>query len=363
MGDGDDAEARLARAVALAVREQVAAALDTDRRGPARATITIRSLFESFEKSRGSSRSWKENRNRLVPLIRRLGETAAADLTPLAWAEHRAARADERHRFGDFPKPHTLSVEFMRAKELLRFGVEAGFLGSNPLQNARRERTVSARETWLDETGVQQLLGGVTALRSDRARVVMRAFVVLCVDGMMRFNEARHLRRDRIRDGVVELSAKATKNKRNRFIGLTPRVLAALEDIPPVLGSPFFFANPKTRRPFGHATFHEWFSAIRFQSGVQALAADGERVVIHTLRHSGASAADARGASAMAIKDALGHSSLAITEKYLHRHREAGARDLARLMAEGSERERRGPKAAPRDEETTASTGGRTSPR
>lgn len=338
--EGDDARA---------LREQIAAltaavaALTAARVPAATPTITIATLFGEFEKVKRFTKSWKDHRNRLRPLIRRLGELPCAALTPLAWAEHKAARAGELDRTGKLPAPHTLNIEFMRAKEMLKFGVAMGLLDVNPLAAIMPEKSVSQRETWLDEAGVQQLLGGISAIQGERQQLMMRAFILLCLDGMMRANEARTLRRDQIRDGVVVLSAKSTKSKRSRHVGLTPRVLEAIRDVPPVLGDPRIFVNPTTRRLYSHSTFSDWFSQIRFASGVNALAVDGERVVIHTLRHSGASAADARGASAMAIKDALGHSTLAITEKYLHRHREAGARDLAKLMHDGAARERRGP--------------------
>lgn len=344
---GGDDDGRLERL--LAVVEAQGARLEalTVARRP-EPTITIAGLFEQTARVKRLTKSWKDHRNRLLPLVRRLGDLPAARLTPLAWSEHKAARAEEPNRVGTLPKPHTLNIEFMRAKEMLKLGVELGLLDVNPLQAMSPEQTVSARETWLDEAGVQQLLGGISALKGERPQLMMRAFILLCVDGMMRSNEARCLRRDRIRDGVVELSAKATKSKRSRMIGLTPRVLAAIADVPPVIGDPRIFVNPKTHKLYAISMFGEWFGTIRWASGINALAVDGENVVIHTLRHSGASAADARGASAMAIRDALGHSTLAITEKYLHRHREAGARDLARLMAEGAEREqRRGPQRAP----------------
>lgn len=347
--EGDDARA---------LREQIAAltaavaALTAARAPLAAPTISIATLYGELEKVKKLGHSWRFHRNRLRPLVRRLGGLPAAQLTPIAWAEHKAARASELDVTGKVPAPRTLNVECMRAKELLKFGVAMGLLDSSPLAAMKTEKSISQRETWLDEAGVQQLLGGISALTGERPRLMMRAFILLCLDGMMRSNEARTLRRDQIRDGVATLSAKSTKGKRQRHVGLTPRVLEAIRDVPPVLGDPRIFLNPKTRRLFSPAMFGEWFSMIRFASGVNAFAVEGERVVIHTLRHSGASAADARGASAMAIKDALGHSTLAITEKYLHRHREAGARDLAKLMHDGAAKERRGPQRSDsRDED------------
>lgn len=362
---GGDDDGRLERL--LAVVEAQGARLEalSVQRKP-EPTITIAALFGHFEKTRGSDASWRENRNRVVPLVRRLGALPAAHLTPLVWAEHRAARALEVNRFGSLPKPHTLTIELGRAKELLKFGVAHGFLESNPLAAAKHEKTVSQRETWLDEDGVQALLGGISEVPGTRPRLLMRAFVLLCLDSMMRFNEARCLRRDRIRDGVVELSAKATKSKRRRTVGLTPRTLEAIAAIPPVLGDPRIFVNPVRRRDgtvalYSATSIRYWFRIACVASKVDSLAAEGERVVIHTLRHSGASAADALGGSPLAIRDCLGHSSLAITEKYLHRHRASGAKDLARLLArlppEGAESDRKGPKGVPRDAEASHAIG------
>ncbi len=329
MGVLNDSEAAALRAQIAALTaavERLAVAKPTP-------TITVASLFSEFEKTRSTQRSWRENRNRLVPLVRRLGDLPAAHLTPLAWAEHRAARALEEHRWGGLPKPHTLSIELGRAKELLNFGVSMGLLDVNPLARVKREKTVSQRETWLDDDGVVQLFTGLGKLPGERPRLIMHAFILLCLDGMMRFNEARGMRRDRIRGGLVELAAKSTKSRRSRTIGLTPRTLAAIEAIPPVVGSPYIFANPSHGRPYSAMMIRYWFRAVCVASKVDTLAADGERVVIHTLRHSGASAADARGAPATAIRDGLGHSTLAVTEKYLHRHKAAGAIELAAILA------------------------------
>lgn len=364
MGEDDarSADDRLARILAVVEAQGARIEALTVAVKPA-STITIRQLFETFEKTRVMSRSWRNNRNRMVPLVRRLGDLPAALLTPIAWAEHAAERSKETHRYGREPDPHTISTELSRAKELLRFGVEAGLLAASPLEAAKGERTRSERETWLDEDGIQRLIAGCSEIRDERAQLIMRAFIPLCVDLMLRLNEARVIRRDRVRDGTIELAAKSTKSKRRRILGFTPRVLEAIAQIPIVMGSPYVFANPQTGRPFSKSSLSDWFAAARSASGVDALAVEGERVTIHTLRHSGASAADARGASAQAIRDALGHTSLAITEKYLHRHKEAGARDLARLMAEGTEKERRGPQHAPRDAGNASLQSDRTSNR
>ncbi|MES1207229.1 MAG: site-specific integrase [Pseudomonadota bacterium] len=307
---------------------------------PSQKQTTIAQLFDAYRMVRQADTSWQCNRNRLVPLVRRLGGLRVAELTPTVWAEHLAARKTQETMRNAPPTDHTLNIELGRAKQMIDWGVEAGLVDANALKAARPVRTISARETFLTEPQVQELLGGVAAIPAPHGRIITRGLILCAYDGMMRFNEVRHLRRDRFgKDGVVELQAKMTKSRKRRMVALTPRALEALAAIPPVEETQFFFAAPETGRLHGKTTMFSWFRAACIASGVDKYAADGEKVLIHTLRHSGASAADARGASPMAIKEALGHSSIATTEKYLHRHREASARDLARLMAEGAARE------------------------
>jgi integrase len=314
---------------------------------PSQKLTTIQQLYDAFREARQADQCWVWIRNRLLPLVRRLGPTSAMDLTPGTWAEHLAERKKEPTPRDRPPADHTLNIELQRAKEMMDFGVTHGLLDYNPLKPARKIRTISARETWLSEPQIQQLLTGIAAIPTARGQMLMRAFILCAVDAMLRFNEVRRLRRDRIaRDGVIELRAQETKARKRRTVALTPRALAAIGEVPPVIGTQYVFANPDTGKLFGEQTMRLWFRTACVASGIDAFAAEGERVVPHTMRHSGASAADARGASAMAIKAGLGHASLATTEKYLHRHMEASARELAAIMANGAEAERRGPRKA-----------------
>lgn len=309
---------------------------------PAQKQTTVAQLFAEYEKVRGAETSWRAIRSKLAPFVKRLGSLRVAEVTPTVWAEHVAALKTTPR---DKPlADHTINLGLGRAKEMIDWGVRAGYADFNALKPARPIKTISARETFLTEPQIQELLGGISDLPTMHARVVTRAFILCALDGMMRFNEVRNLRRDRInKDGAVELKAKQTKSRKRRMVGLTPRALAALNEIPPVLGTSQIFANPDTGRLYGVSTIQAWFRVACIASGVDKYAAEGEKVLIHTLRHSGATAADARGASPMAIKEALGHSSIATTERYLHRHRENSAREMARLMADGADAERKGP--------------------
>ncbi|HLK91517.1 MAG TPA: tyrosine-type recombinase/integrase, partial [Polyangia bacterium] len=98
--------------------------------------------------------------------------------------------------------------------------------------------------------------------------------------------------------------------------------------------------NHDTGEHLSDRWMNRWFRAAVELAGLDDKVAPGDgRLRIHDLRHTHASLADARGASATAIRDALGHSNLAVTQRYLHRHQARGALELARLMDPGASKE------------------------
>jgi integrase len=299
--------------------------------------VTIRTLYESFEAAHERDYSWRIVRNQLAPLVRRLGDTRACELTPAVWGAHRAARMKEPTRYKRPPAVLVLNFELGRAKELLNYGVESKLLAMNPLLGAKPERVVLGRETWLTEAQLQLLL--------KHCNRTMRAFVLLCADTGLRFNEARHLRHEWIRsNGAIEIPRRSTKTRRSRLVALTPRAQAALEwlraraelDGPP---GEEYFVNPATGRLYSEGRFHGWFRAACVASGVDKCVAKGDvRLHMHDLRHTAAQAALRRGAPITAVQRMLGHSSLQTTTRYLH-HDDNEILRVAKLMDAGAKAE------------------------
>lgn len=337
LAEAREREARLIEANASLV--QTNALLASERRGPqaaARPEITVRQLFAAFKKAHKHRHSWDQCEDRLTPLVRRLGDVPAVDLGPVAWAEHFGARSEERDYRGNFPAPQTLKLELGRAKEMLSWGKRARLVTDNGLADVKSESVVSKRETWLERDAVGRLLSGCSAIRDLRNRLITEAFILCLNDGMLRFNEARLLRHDQIdKGGTFTLSYRTVKGKRDRIVTLTPPALAAIARIPRLLGNPFVFGKPETRNPWSEGSLRLWFNSAAAESKIHEFAVPGERVVPHTLRHSGASQADARGAPALMLRDGLGHASLRTTERYLHHEKKLSARKLAQLMLKG----------------------------
>ncbi len=318
---------------------------------------SLNCVYFLYSLVRGHERSWKHIWWRLQPLLRRIGELPAPELNPVRWEQHRAVRRREPDRRGAMPHEYTLNIELTRAKELLNWAVTNGILLFNPLAQARNVKAVCERETRLRQDDIESLLAAVNDIRDERKdgkddglrAARLRAFVLCCFDSMLRFNEARHLRRDLIReDGSYALSWTTTKNQKARTVVLTPRTLEAIRAVEAVSGTHYVFANPETGELLGETHFRKFFRRACKVSGIDARCAPGDkRIVVHHLRHGGASEADEAGARPGAIQQLLGHALASTTAKYLHRDKVESARHVAEKMIESATKRRRPPQRAP----------------
>lgn len=100
-----------------------------------------------------------------------------------------------------------------------------------------------------------------------------------------------------------------TKSGRERHVPLSDSVLALLERVPRFDRCDWVFANPKTLKPF-RVIFHSWDTA-RTRAGLSD-------VRMHDLRHSFASFLVNAGCSIYDVQKLLGHSSVAMTQRYSH---------------------------------------------
>lgn len=334
---------------------------------------TIREVHDAYavsdaETADGTRRrcdtaTWKNTtRARLEPLVRLLGDLPAIQLGPRRWKQHVRARQQEAKRVGvGAPAPATLRLELAVAKAMLGWASaeDTGMLKFNPLARARLGKA-PRRRTWLNEQQVAHLVA--TDWTEDAwKRDVVRAFTLGSADNGPRSTEVRLWRRDRVTvvDGHAVMAMDRTKGGEPHTVALTARTWEALERLPEVPGSPFFFANPrpsprgKVGRPIGRVTIWKWFRAAVEAAGLDTVAADGElRVRPHALRRSAATNAHARGASLQDVQEMLAHANISTTAGYVQRT-PASAIKMARLMETGAAAEmegaRRGPQRVPKE--------------
>lgn len=178
------------------------------------------------------------------------------------------------------------------------------------LSSLRRVGNLAVRWGWTDKAlGKRvQLLPGETQRHVYLSGAQVKAIAKACTDpvaaDLVRFAALTGLRRseilrltpDMVVDGCVVLDAQ-TKSGRPRVVPLPPQARAIAKRRLPWRITP--------------AVLRDQFEAARKAAGLP-------EVRMHDLRHAFASWAVKGGASLAAVRDLLGHSSLAVTSKYAH---------------------------------------------
>lgn len=316
-------------------------------------------VYWLWSEARRAASDWRIVWNRIRPLIDDLGSLPAPKLTPLAWEQHRARRRLEPTKYGRPPCEATLNLELLFAKQMLAWGAQQGLIRRNPLATATKVKTLSQRETRLTPEDVERLLAAADDVVDRRLRegdddgqraAQLKAFILACFDSLLRFEEARGLRRDRIAsDGTVRLLASETKSRRERVVRLTARTLEAVEKIKRDKigrGISGAAAHISEQRVFtvGATTLREWFHRARELAGIQAAPRD-RQAVPHDLRAGGATAADESGARPTAVQTVMGHQSFETTRRYIRSEPVLNAADVCAAIEKAT---RVGPKRAPR---------------
>lgn len=284
----------------------------------------------------------------------------APDITPIVWERHRAERRGP-NRYGKPTCEYSINLELGRLKGLLDWAVENEMIRFNPLTAARPVKATSRRETHLRGWDIETLLQAAENVRDERATpedddgrrsLQLQAFVLLCFDSMLRFQEARNLRRDLI-DPDGNYLVRNAKGGKQRTVTLTPRTLEAIKKVPASSNTHLVFVNPKTGKQISGMTMRIWLRKACEAGKLDARAINGERISAHHLRHAGASAADEGGVRATALMDALGHTNLSVTQRYLHREKTESARHVADCIITATS-DRRPPRRIGKEKKSSA---------
>jgi integrase len=152
----------------------------------------------------------------------------------------------------------------------------------------------------------------VTALDNDPARTACLV-IKWCLYTACRKGEALHLRwADINRDTKAwTIQAANAKSKRRRVVPLNPSALSILDELSEGNNSEWIFLNSKNGERL--KSVDKIFQRARRSAGLE-----GSGIVIHSLRHQGASMMLASGTDLATVRDVLGHANISTTEKYLH---------------------------------------------
>lgn len=215
-----------------------------------------------------------------------------------------------QYRRGVATATQSKTIRMMRAA--FRRAYKKRMIRHNPLELVDLPRILESREPhWYQHPDL-------AALGALRPLWTFAAFTGL------RRGELAKARRSDIRGGAIHVESSATgrtKSGRWRVVPLSRQAVAALESLP---------ADGLLAGGVHPDTLSDWFAADAKKLGLAG--------TLHSLRHTFCTMLAIKGASAHEIMKLAGHSSVGITERYMHHAPGAGASAIARLDKVGTAR-------------------------
>jgi len=173
---------------------------------------------------------------------------------------------------------------------------------ANPASGIQREPE-SPRERVVSSDELRRLQGSIAAEPDPTWRAFFR---LLLLTGCRR-GELLAARWEWLRDDVLLLPRELTKQRKPHMVPLSSQAVAILDELPSRGVSPYLFAG-ENGGPLAEPK-HAW-RRIRERAGI-------EDVTIHDLRHLVGSSLGSAGENAFLIRDALGHSQISTTQRYV----------------------------------------------
>lgn len=268
-----------------------------------RVSLTVAEFFDDryLPYAKGYKRSWSTDeslfRNHIQPVIGQQFMDAVTN------EDIGRVLARSTKRLGA-PSINRLLV-FMRYLFNLAIRWEIAGVVGNPTATYKLKRISNHRERFLSAEETQRLLVAVNKSPSAMLKYIV-PFLLLTGARMREVLDARWCDVDRDRRFW---RIPFTKSGHERHVPLSEAALALLDSVPRRKKCEWIFANPNTNQPY-KSIFVSWDNARR--------AAKLEDVRIHDLRHSFASYLVNSGCSLYEVQKILGHSSVAMTQRYSH---------------------------------------------
>jgi integrase len=196
--------------------------------------------------------------------------------------------------------------------------------GDNPVKKVKSPKVDNRRIRFLSGSEVALLL---KALKKENQEVWEMALISLHTG--MRASEIFRLRWIDIDTDNGIITAKDTKNTRTRHTYMTSGVKKILKS--KTLGAADDLIYPGldgSERREVPETFRTVVSNLNFNKGIKDRR---DRVVFHTLRHTYASWLVQNGENLYVVKERLGHSTMAMTERYSHLAPENAAGSILKI--------------------------------
>jgi site-specific recombinase XerD len=190
----------------------------------------------------------------------------------------------------------------------LRLAMDWKLITENPAQGLKKYNEDNRRDRLMTDAELQRLMA---VLDSDPARTACLV-LKMALYTAARKGEILHMRWDDInrQTNTYSISSMFAKGKRRRFLVLSSSALAILDELAQGNTSEWVFLNSKNGERL--QSIDKVWQRVRKKADLPS------DIVVHSLRHMGASMMLASGSDLATVRDTLGHRDISTSDKYLH---------------------------------------------
>ncbi len=256
--------------------------------------------------------SWKDDRDRLKQFKVFIGAVYLDEISPID------IQRFKRFKLKEGVTKTTVNHYLKTLKRLFNIAIDWGYAETNPVtkikmypeNNTKRERILTQEEE-------KHLF--------EAAATHLKSIIILALNTGMRRGEILSLKWRNIDLQKGEILIEKAKSGKSRVVDVNSvlfKELLNLRSANP--NQEHVFLNPKTGKPF--TKLQTSFEGACRRAGIEGLR-------FHDLRHSVASRLIAAGVDIIKVKELLGHSTVKMTERYLHTDRSGRKQAVEQLCS------------------------------
>ena len=261
--------------------------------------VKLKEFTEIFLKnySKVNKKSWKDDQYRLDKWNEHIGSLNLDEITPIE-VEAFKSQLLQRNR-----KKTTINHYLKILCRLFNVAIDWGYIENNPAAKVKKySEKNSQRDRVLSHEEEAQLFNSA----ADHLKKIM----TIALNAGMRRGEILNLKWHQIDFKTREIKLKETKGDIPRTVYINSALYILFKQLKDKKqDDSYVFVNPKTRKPY--KKLQTSFNGACRRAGIKGL-------IFHDLRRTFASRLKEANVDHYTVKKLLGHSSVKITERYIH---------------------------------------------
>jgi integrase len=254
--------------------------------------------------ARTNKLSWRNDYSRAKPLIAAFGNLRLAEISTFHLERYKVKRLGEQTKRGTLPANVTVNHELKVLSRAYTLAIDQNLTEVNPCRRVRHLREEPGRTRYLSPEEQERLMAALVG-----ELTYLRTIVTIALLTGMRQGEIYGLRWEQLDFGRSTITLTRTKSGRTRIIPMSEGVRGELLELDPQAEG-WVFPGATGKNHFCH-------SGIHWRRACDRAGLDDFR--FHDLRHVAATRlAESGTADAFTIAAILGHTNVAMTQRYVN---------------------------------------------